>query len=296
MLSMCTSITASDFESGGIHYNILSQQEATVEVTSNPDTNIKYSGDITIPELVTNNNTTYTVTAIKNKAFSSCSDLKSVIIPESVVQIGKDAFRRCPALTYVNIPMGITSIESSTFHNCTSLTEIILPEKLTTIEFGAFNLCNSIKNIILPQNLSSIGSQAFGLCEFKTITCMSQIPPLLYEETPTRVFSQSVIRFATLYVPSNCKNIYTSDSAWGQFKKISELSNSAIDDIFYESNISISSINGVIVINGISDEEPVEIFDTFGKTIYAGNASSIPNLHNGIYIIRIGTYLKKIIL
>ena len=273
MLSMCTSITASDFESGGIHYNILSQQEATVEVTSNPDTNIKYSGDITIPELVTNNNTTYTVTAIKNKAFSSCSDLKSVIIPESVVQIGKDAFRRCPALTYVNIPMGITSIESSTFHNCTSLTEIILPEKLTTI-----------------------GSQAFGLCEFKTITCMSQIPPLLYEETPTRVFSQSVIRFATLYVPSNCKNIYTSDSAWGQFKKISELSNSAIDDIFYESNISISSINGVIVINGISDEEPVEIFDTFGKTIYAGNASSIPNLHNGIYIIRIGTYLKKIIL
>ena len=55
----------------------------------------EYSGNVVIPESVTYNGNTYSVTAIGNNAFNGCSDLTSVTIPNSVTIFGAQAFSYC---------------------------------------------------------------------------------------------------------------------------------------------------------------------------------------------------------
>ena len=93
---LCTSLSASayDFRSDGLYYRILSEEDRTVAVTD-CDNEYYVSGDIEIPRKVIYNSKTYTVTFIGYYAFSICSNLESVTIPNSVTSIGYDAFYDC---------------------------------------------------------------------------------------------------------------------------------------------------------------------------------------------------------
>ena len=64
------------------------------------------------------------VKRIGRYAFSGCSGLTSVTIPDSVTSIGSAAFENCTGLTSVAIGNGVTSIGESAFENCTGLTRI----------------------------------------------------------------------------------------------------------------------------------------------------------------------------
>ena len=77
-----------------------------------------YTGDITIPEKVTCDGATYSVTTIGSGVFSGCTSLTSITIPNSVTSIGPSAFDGCAGLTSVYFNAA----------NCNSLTneEVIL--------------------------------------------------------------------------------------------------------------------------------------------------------------------------
>ena len=83
---------AYDFRVDGIYYNKLSS--TTVEVTSRTN-GYYYSGDVTIPETVTDEGSAYSVTSIGESAFYYCSSLTSISIPNSVTSIGESAFQDC---------------------------------------------------------------------------------------------------------------------------------------------------------------------------------------------------------
>ncbi len=62
--------------------------------------------------------------SIGNYAFSGCSSLTSITIPNNVTSIGNFAFSRCSSLTSITIPNSVTSIGVKTFQN--SLLEKII--------------------------------------------------------------------------------------------------------------------------------------------------------------------------
>ena len=99
----------------GIYYNFSgSNASVTYETTSFNS----YTGDVVIPEAVTYNGTTYSVTSIGIYAFCGCKGLTSVTIGNSVTSIDYDAFYNCSGLTSVTIPESVTSIGDGAFYGC----------------------------------------------------------------------------------------------------------------------------------------------------------------------------------
>ena len=91
------------------------------------------------------------VTTIGEWAFCNCTNLTSVIIPDSVTSIGDGAFERCTSLTSVVIPDGVTSIGKYALYNCTSLTSVAIGNSVTSIG-GVFSNCPSLTSITVNEN------------------------------------------------------------------------------------------------------------------------------------------------
>lgn len=160
--------TASDFEVDGLYYNILSEEDRTVEVThksNHSDENENYvSGEMEIPRRVLYNKKTYTVTAIGMYAFCQCTGLTSVTIPNSVTSIGDCAFFRCSGLTSMTIPNSVTSIGETAFGSCTGLTAVTIPNSVTSIRNWTFSSCTGLTSVTIPKSVTSIGDGAFMGC------------------------------------------------------------------------------------------------------------------------------------
>ena len=160
-------ICAWDYENvqiGDLRYN-LNETELTAEVTGGGN----YSSSIVIPENITYEEKTYSVTSIKGWAFSDHRSLTSVTIPNSVISIGDDAFFGCSSLpvigdiryadTYLieavdktlssyNIKEGTRFIRGEAFSGCSNLTSITIPSSVISIGGGAFKNCNSLTSVV----------------------------------------------------------------------------------------------------------------------------------------------------
>ena len=153
--------------------------------------------ELVIPSIVYIGETPYSVTSIGYDAFTGCSYLTSISIPETVTSIGIQAFYGCSHLTSINIPKGVTSIEWGAFYDCSSLASITIPEGVARIEDNAFNGCIGLTSVIAcmqaPVNLS-MNSSTFRNCDA-----------------------------AILYVPIGSKAAYQAAAGWKDFKEIVEM-------------------------------------------------------------------------
>ncbi len=99
-----------------------------------------------------------------NGAFSGCTGLKSIDLPESLVYIGSSAFQDCKSLTTVNIPDNVIRIGSFAFSRCTSLKSINISDSVKWIYQNAFSDCASLKNIMIPGEVAKIDGYVFQNC------------------------------------------------------------------------------------------------------------------------------------
>ena len=101
VLLTATSAFAQKTEIDGIWYRLISKA-GCAEVTS--WTINTYQGDVVIPETVQYEGVTYQVTGIDDMAFMDSYALNSLTLPASVTKIGNDAFSGCTALASIGIP------------------------------------------------------------------------------------------------------------------------------------------------------------------------------------------------
>lgn len=114
------------------------------------------------------------VTKIGWYALSDCDNLTDITLPKKINSMGRNAFSGCDALESVTVPQCTISI--SMFSDCKNLKTVVLPETLKAIGQNAFDGCENLSEISIPSSVTSIGRYAFRGCEkLETIEISSKV-------------------------------------------------------------------------------------------------------------------------
>ena len=197
------------------------------------------------------------------EGFENRDNIVSVIIPDSVTEIGSFAFNSCTSLTSITvdtgnttydsrnncnaiietstntliqgckntvIPDSVTSIGSYAFDKCTSLTSVTIPDSVTSIGLLAFRDCDGLTSVDIPDSVTSIGNKAFARCDSLTSITVDT-GNTTYD---SRNNCNAIIETSTNTLIQGCKNstIPNSVTAIGNsaFYETSELSSVTIPD------------------------------------------------------------------
>ena len=234
------------------------------------------------------------LTGINAYTFSFCGSLKSIIIPDGVTYIDNYAFH-CSGLTSITIPNSVTRIGAEVFRNClptfleyhtnlkikeyytefgyqagikiSNLETLIIGDEVTSIENTIVDLsgCTNLKNVTIGSGITSVGD-VFQNCEnLEVVTCRATTVPA----TTTTAFDGSYIEYATLFVPDEAYNDYSTTEPWCNFsniKKISEFINAISIDTPANGSIS-ATVDGAAISSGDNIE--------YNKTVILSNSSDL---------------------
>ena len=104
------------------------------------------------------------VESIGDYAFSNCSKLKSISIPESVIMIGCGAFEGCTGELTVNCDIpSASSVSEGAFYK-SNFTKAIIGDKVEQVGSYAFANCSKLASVVIPESVDSIGDGAFASC------------------------------------------------------------------------------------------------------------------------------------
>jgi hypothetical protein len=151
-----------------VFYNLDSPSLGQATVANNKGGSYFY-GDLTIPNTVVFEGSTYTVAGIVNQAFENVgARLTNVVLPTnpSFTIVSGYAFKSTN-IRQLTIPNNIIEIRFETFKSCTLLTTVNIDpinSSLSGIVQSAFEDCNALTSIIIPPTVNAILSYAFRNC------------------------------------------------------------------------------------------------------------------------------------
>lgn len=159
-----------------IYYKITAQKEVTI---TRSRASVK---EAVIPEELGG----YPVTAIQSYAFRNRTQLKRVVLPNTVREIGDYAFYQCAKLTDVEIPDSVEQVGWGILKETPWLEQneqefvtvgnhiligyhgtggaVVVPDTVTALAGYAFADCATVTDVVLPDHLKEIPAFAFDHC------------------------------------------------------------------------------------------------------------------------------------
>lgn len=104
-----------------------------------------------------------TVACVGEYAFSNCSGIKKVTLPDGC-QLKTGSFFYCMDMEEIVFGEGLTAISEKCFFGCVMLKEIEVPGGVTFIGDYAYFGCISATGATLPESVTEIGKNVFKSC------------------------------------------------------------------------------------------------------------------------------------
>ena len=156
-LSACFALAQETVEIDNIKYYLDNGMATVAEQTE------QLKGSIVIPETVTYGDEEYRVMKLAASAFADQTEITSVTLPNSIIQIGESCFMES-GLQSITLPESITTLPDYCFQYCESLKSITLPESLTKLGADCFSYCKVLEEITLPEGVKEVGDYCFYRC------------------------------------------------------------------------------------------------------------------------------------
>ncbi len=144
---------------------------------------------------------------ILSDAFENCYYLKTVSLPDGLLQLGYGAFHQCRELQSVILPNSLKDIDNAVFMSCSGLTSITIPSSVENVGGQCFQSCSSLLSVTYLGQAPNINSSQYSSCnaitkyDFRYCTtiptlsnvsylghatnCQIIIPDALYDEWTT---------------------------------------------------------------------------------------------------------------
>ena len=157
------------FEDASFKYGILDEVQKTVAIIDSKLAEKQEQTKVTVPETVTHEGNTYTVTEIRAMALNGHQFVKEFVLPETITYIGERAFLNCLALEKINMPNSLIEIDNAAFSFCRSLASVKFGTSLKKIGEKAFQFCHALTSVEFQEGLEEIGKNAFWYCTLETV-------------------------------------------------------------------------------------------------------------------------------
>ena len=154
--------------------------------------------------------------------FMKGKNLTSLLLPESITEIGTSALEGCKYIKEITIPDNVTSIGNYAFYSCSELSSVNVSasSKLQSIGQSAFSGTKNLKNIDFSQtsHLESIGNHAFNGSYITSInlpTSLKTIGNYAFKDCQSLTSFASVVNIAD-YAFDGCralKNVTIQEGA-----------------------------------------------------------------------------------
>lgn len=158
---------------------------------------------------------------VGSNAFAGCTNIKKAIVPTTVIpalpkdnlkevvitsgtKIDNSAFYECNNLTSITLPNGIVSIGEQAFYNCSNLTQFTIPDSVTSIGDYAFTGCGMLENITIPNSITTMGNFVFVNC--------SSLTNVFYEGN-IEDWCNGPVTGSAFFLSSNSNHFYLKNNA-----------------------------------------------------------------------------------
>ena len=138
-------------------------------------------------------------------------DITQINVRKGTIGIAAHAFSNCTNLLSVQMPETLKFIGSSSFTGCSALGTLILPDSVRNIESSAFSKCLSLRSITIPSKIENAGQYFVEGCEALIFAEKDGIKYLGNDENPYIV---------AVYADKTLKNVILPSTSFSRLPNI----------------------------------------------------------------------------
>lgn len=209
------------------------------------------------------------INTLESNIFSGCSSLMNVTLPKNLVTINEYTFAECNALENIKLPAtlksikdhafqksglksldlpeGLESVGRDVFYDCPYLQEIRFPNSVSSLGYAIFSGCKALETVYLPAGITYIYPMFQSTTNLKSVYCPIAIPPTVSTVGLTVFPVIDEENAATLYVPRQSVDDYSSNEHWKTFNKIEGYD---FENLVFSVTVNVENGSGIIKVNG----------------------------------------------